>query len=425
MRHSLTAALLAMLLAIAGVAGAGEAPLPAAVLERVWAVLEEDLHDAERAATRLTPEARARLDAAAAQSADLYAFAPVLDAFLRDLGVSHTSFHTDRDIDWYFFRSLFSTRDPDRPPVHHLGAQFTRVDGEQVVRWVLDGGPADVAGLRRGDVLHDVGGAPFDPFASIEGGAPIVLEVSRAGRTFPTSVAPVFESPHRSFIDATRRSMRTIEHDGRRFGYLRLWVGTHEETIGAVEHAATVAFAEHDGMILDLRGGFGGAWHRHLDPFFENRDEFFEATLIARDGTRTVLPTEPVEPHRFFDGPLVVLIDGGTRSGKEAVAYQLRKRPDTRLVGTTTAGAFTAGRGTFADEDVPYLLYMAVAELELDGNPIEGVGVAPHVEVPYPLRDAPSDDPQLARGLAELSALVAGKGGPQCSTSPRCAQPDA
>jgi carboxyl-terminal processing protease len=405
---------LLVVLAPAAVRAAPAAPppdTPVAVLDAVWTLLESDLYDAERARERLTPVARARLAQAARAAPDLHAFAPTLAAFLGDLGVSHTAFLTDREIDWYFFRSLFVTRDADRPRVHHMGAQFVRRGGGHVIRAVLDGGPAARAGLRRGDRVTTADGAPFDPHGAFApDGAPARLSVRRGDAAFEVTVTPVLGNPHRAFVEATGASVRTIERDGRRFGVLRLWVGTHPETLATLERAVRETFADHDGLILDLRGGYGGAWHAHLDPFFADRADYFTTHVIDRDGAVETIAPESVEPHAWYEGPLVVLIDEGTRSGKEALAWQLKRRPATTVVGTTTAGAFTAGRGEFLAPGVPYFLYLAVAEFRPDGEAIEGIGVAPDVRVPYPLDDAPATDPQFARAILELARLVAGHG---------------
>jgi carboxyl-terminal processing protease len=106
-----------------------------------------------------------------------------------------------------------------------------------------------------------------------------------------------------------------------------------------------------------------------------------------------------------YDRPLVVLINEGTRSGKESLAYQFRQGDRATVVGTTTAGAFTAGRGLLTDPAQPYFLFLASAEPRLDGQVIEGVGVAPHVAVPYRVT-ADGDDPQLARALEIVEGLV-------------------
>ncbi len=99
-----------------------------------------------------------------------------------------------------------------------------------------------------------------------------------------------------------------------------------------------------------------------------------------------------------YTGPMSVLINSGTRSGKEALAYQFAKTRRATVIGTTSAGAFTGGKGVFAERDVDYLLYLAVLEIRLDDRTIEGVGVAPHIRVPA----TPGVDAPLDRALWEL-----------------------
>ena len=71
------------------------------------------------------------------------------------------------------------------------------------------------------------------------------------------------------------------------------------------------------------------------------------------------------------------------------------------LIGTRTAGAVSAA-AAFA---MPggNLLYLAVTGLEVDGEIVEGVGVAPDIEVPRPLPYAHGADPVIE---AAVSALV-------------------
>jgi carboxyl-terminal processing protease len=83
----------------------------------------------------------------------------------------------------------------------------------------------------------------------------------------------------------------------------------------------------------------------------------------------------------------------------EVLAYALREA-GTPLVGVTTAGALLAGRGFMLGDGS--LLEIAVLDVRLDGERIEGVGIAPTVEVPFDIRHAAGKDPQLDAALAEL-----------------------
>lgn len=137
-----------------------------------------------------------------------------------------------------------------------------------------------------------------------------------------------------------------------------------------------------------------------IDPVRENPNR---SLLEALRGER------PAVLH--YDRPLVALINEGTRSGKEALAWQLRHSGRAMLVGVRTRGAFTAGRGLFTDPALPYFLLVANAEYRLNGATIEGVGVPPDVVVPFP-GDGSGRDPQLARALALARMALPGQPGP-------------
>jgi carboxyl-terminal processing protease len=49
-------------------------------------------------------------------------------------------------------------------------------------------------------------------------------------------------------------------------------------------------------------------------------------------------------------------------------------------------------------------LYLAVADAVIDGERLEGVGVKPDIEVPFDIRYAAGDDPQLTRALEVLTS---------------------
>lgn len=389
---------------------ASAAPAAAAedALDAVLDVLDTRFLRPERVRVVFSEAERARLRAFA-RDEGLAGLAPALDARLRALGVSHTRFVADGGFDHAFYRSLFDLADPDAPPIWHLRAFLTPGDdGGQRVVHVAEGGPAARAGLRRGDVLHRTGGGAFRPVRDLAGGEALDLEVRRGDARFTARLVPEWSSPHRALIEASRASAELVEVDGQRIGYFHLWAGTHAEVLEALDVAVLELFADADGVILDLRGGFGGAWHDHLDPFFPDREGFFEVTSLDRDGAAEQFGPGPRRDVGHYDGPLVVLIDEGTRSGKEALAHQFRRSGRGLLVGATTAGAFTAGLGTPGDG---WFLYTAVAEPLLDGVVIEGRGVAPRVAVPWPVDAAGDGDPQLATARRHLlDCIEAGAG---------------
>ena len=376
-------------------------PTPESVFEDVWRVAKAEIYDEARAQRFFTPATYQKLKAEAQRVPNLDALSSeVLNPFLATLGVSHTAFFTRADLAYYLLRSLFTYRDIERPKVHHIGIQLTR---DHVIREVFDGLPAAKAGLWRGDRLTAVDGQPYRSVEQYAGARTVT--VTRGGKSRTVPVRPVHRSVTASLRDATDASVRTLRRGTKRVGYIHLWVGTFDET--RERFAAHVRkMKDVDGMIVDLRGGFGGAGHGHLDPFFADRSTYFAPVVHPRAGKVERHPATPQTNPDYYAGPLVVLINEGTRSGKESLAYQFKKTGRAKLVGTTTKGAFTAGKGVFADRNDGYQLYLAVAEWRPDGIRIEGVGVAPDVRVPFPFDGPPGADPQLAAGLRALDAML-------------------
>jgi carboxyl-terminal processing protease len=96
-----------------------------------------------------------------------------------------------------------------------------------------------------------------------------------------------------------------------------------------------------------------------------------------------------------------MLINGGTRSGKEVLAYGFKEYRLGELVGVRTEGAVLAATAFLIGGEG--LLLLAVEDVLVDGQRLEGVGVQPTIEVPFDLRYAAGADPQLERAVQILS----------------------
>jgi carboxyl-terminal processing protease len=148
-----------------------------------------------------------------------------------------------------------------------------------------------------------------------------------------------------------------------------------------------------DALIMDMRGKIGGkgttAAH-YLDlidprgPRVRSRNK--------RDGAQASISLR---------GRTALLIDHHTRSTAELFVHAYRRERQGTLVGTPTAGAVSAA-SAFA---MPggNLLYLAVMGLEVDGEVLEGQGVAPDIAVQRPLPYSNGADPVLDVSLVELA----------------------
>jgi carboxyl-terminal processing protease len=276
-----------------------------------------------------------------------------------------------------------------------VGVVPRTLDGRVFLAAVYHGGPAERAGLLVGDEIVSADDRPFDPIRSFEdqAGETVRLEVRRveAGPTFPVEVVPRRIRPNEFFLSAMRASVRVIEHEGRRWGYVRVWSYARRQYHHLlVEELAKGRLKDVDGLVLDLRGGWGGAQPEYTELFVGGAPIM---TYVGRDGRENFASFR-------WRRPVVVLVDEGTRSGKEVVTYGL-KRHGLRVIGTRTAGALLAGRGFLLSDGS--LLVLAVSDVRVEGERLEGRGVMPDVVVPFRLPYAAGHDPQLEAALAELA----------------------
>jgi carboxyl-terminal processing protease len=94
-----------------------------------------------------------------------------------------------------------------------------------------------------------------------------------------------------------------------------------------------------------------------------------------------------------------MLVNEGSRSGKEILAYSFQRYNIGPVVGAKTAGAVVQGRSFLMRDGSA--LYVAVADIYLDGNQrLEGKGVTPDITVPFSVEYAQGADPQKERALA-------------------------
>jgi len=97
----------------------------------------------------------------------------------------------------------------------------------------------------------------------------------------------------------------------------------------------------------------------------------------------------------FFDKPMVAIINGGSRSGKEMLAFSLKKTDRARVIGDTTAGYFVAGKLFAINEKCA--LYLAIQDCSLSGVRLEGTGVEPDLKVENDKNSAHDNQLEIAK----------------------------
>lgn len=333
-----------------------------------------------------------------------------IDTILASLKASHTRRYRPDTIDYFELVDIFrhSIRGDIRrlfPPegdVGYAGIGMIAVsaDGQLFVSEVYDGSPAARAGILVGDELLAVDGKPYDEIASFRDKVNRTVEVlvRRRPCAAPLTIKVKVErlEPLRTFERAITGSIELTERDGYRIGYVRLWTLAARRSMDIVAEAlATSPLKRADGLVLDLRGRWGGGRADAAELLVGDTPEF---RLIPRKG-------EEIHANVRWQRPVVAIIDAGSRSGLEVFAYAL-KANGIPLVGARTAGALLAGRAYLLPDDS--LLVLAVADAVIgDGERLEGKGVDPDIPVPFLLPHAAGNDPQREAAIEEMRRVLA------------------
>lgn len=292
-----------------------------------------------------------------------------------------------------------------------IGIQVAAKDGKIVVISPIQGGPAEKAGIKTGDVIlkvngEQVSGNELDKAVSMMKGTTkenIKLTLYREGKgEFDVDVM-------RDVIKTVNVKSKMIDGD---IGYIE--VLAFDE--GTAKDFETQLKALEDkgmkGLILDLRGNPGGFMKECVDLVsnFVPKDKVIVST-IDKYGNKE----ESVSKGGIAQGmPLVVLIDGGTASASEIVAGAIRDYDLGTLVGTTSfgKGIVQVVLDKIGKEKDGTALKVTISKYYTpNGENIHKKGIGPDVTVEYPkeLKEktySRSTDPQFEKALEIIQEKI-------------------
>lgn len=356
---------------------------------------------------------RTKYSPTAAQAQSKEELAAVINQMLSELKTSHTHFYTSNEPAYYQILGIFQPISTDlqkqigklfpKGKIEYSGIGiFTKdISGKIFVSGILDGSPAAKAGLKGGDQLLSVDGRPFQPIQSFAGKAGQNVKLLIARSPNPNSQQEIVVTPNMldattMFVDAMTASTQVIEREGKKIGYIHIWSYAGDKYQQQLEEELLYGrLSEADGFVLDLREGWGGAPLTALNIYTAQN---LSVRNIPRNGRQYT-------SNSAWKKPVVMLVNEGSRSAKEILAFGFQQYGIGPVVGTKTAGAVVAGR-PFIMQDGS-LLYVAVSDVYVNGNQrLEGKGVTPDITVPFSLEYAQGADPQKERAIKVALAVV-------------------
>ncbi|MFD2533258.1 S41 family peptidase [Gracilimonas halophila] len=222
-----------------------------------------------------------------------------------------------------------------------IGIEAGYRDGEVVVIAPTEGGPAERAGIRAGDVIIAVDGISTEglqpeevnTLTNGEVGSEVTVTIERfgLGQTLDFTL-------ERQRIEVTNISYAGLIGENEETGYIRLsQFGNNSAEEVRESLIQLTESADLNGLVLDLRDNPGGILQEAvsiIDKFIEPGITVVDIRGRVAEYNQTFATREPV----MFEKPVVVLMNGGSASASEVVAGALQDLDRALIVGEQSFG---------------------------------------------------------------------------------------
>ena len=305
-----------------------------------------------------------------------------------------------------------------------IGAELSQVASYLYVIAPMKGSPADIAGVRVGDIIEYIDAKAtrdislYDAKQLLNGpaGSEVKLRILRANARPLT-------------LTVKRGAFRTVPAEARveagKIGILRINSFMEGDSADVRARLQELIKQGVQKLVVDVRGTAGGS----LDEAVAVANLFIKDGLIAETSGREgkILKTFNADPKAaIFSGPAVALIDAGTAGAAEVVASAFLERSRGQVVGEKSFGA-GAEQQLYTLRGGDGLLLTTVKWASASGKPFLGEdrarsGITPSVEVKRPeLADA--IDPEELTGNDNDPAVKPGQPGDKPEVVPETSKP--
>ncbi len=259
--------------------------------------------------------------------------------------------------------------------------------------------PADLVGVKAGDVVTAVGGSSVDlrsiadVVTALRGQAGTAVSLTyRRGTASSTVTMRRTDVATGDVSDVISGSVMVIKISAFSKG-----VGAQVKKLDALARAQQLT-----GIVLDLRGNPGGL----LDEGVQTASTFLSGGLVVSFDSRGAAPLRMDAPTGGDTGtPLAVLVDGSTASAAEVVTAALQDRSRAVVVGSRTFGKGSVQQPQLLS-DGSAIEFTVGSYVTPAGRSLDGVGIEPDVVV----APGTSASDAQAQAVDVLSGLLADAG---------------
>ena len=336
---------------------------PQRLFDRTWKVIYKDYYDStlnhqdwSRWKSRYQGKIKTEDDAKVA-----------IDSMIASLNEPYTRFMSQKDFD-DLATSITSK-------IYGIGVNIYSNAGKIEVFNVIPSTPADLAGVKQGDIIvavdsKDINGMNVSEVASIVRGP----ENSVVELTLLRNNKKILKKIKRKEIKIKNVKSSIIDNH---IGYIQIisFMGgtTPNEFIEALENTK-----DTDSIIIDLRGNTGGLLDNavFIANMFIQQGEIVE--IIYRDGYKKSINAKS-NPN-LLNKPVVVLVNGASASASEILSGALKDYKKAKLVGKKTFGKGLVQKIVPLPNKTGVNITIA-RYLTPNGTDINKLGIKPDIEV--------------------------------------------
>lgn len=278
-----------------------------------------------------------------------------------------------------------------------IGATLNEMNGRCYIADVFDGSEAQAKGLLTGDYIKSINGESQigktatevrNKIAGLKDSSAVfnivrpLAEYGETGTEFSVSL-------HVSDMDVENVSSEVVGD----FGYINVHQFNDETSDLFKKAIDEFEKQELKGYVIDIRNNPGG----YMSGALSAASSFVASGTLVSIETSSGTTARTTEGQTITERPIVVLINSSTSAACEVFAAALHDNNRATLIGQRTAG-----KGTVATtRELSFggaIRFSAARYITPDGNPIEGNGVNPDIEIAN-ISDLSIDDEALENAI--------------------------
>lgn len=285
----------------------------------------------------------------------------------------------DKYAAYYTAEELMAQLEKNEGVYYGIGA-YVMMDAETqtpYISGVIEGTPAEEAGLRMGDIIYAVEGTATFQMAleevtgliKGEEGTAVTLTIVRDGKAFEQDVV-------RRKVNNPTVSSRMLDEE---IGYIGITEFKDITVDQFTEAYAVIRGSGAKALVLDLRGNPGGL----LDAVVSIGQQILPEGLIVYTEDKSGERVEyTCDGKREIQMPMVVLVNGGSASAAEVLTGAIKDYGVGTVMGTTTYGKGIVQK-IIALSDGSAVKLTTSGYFTPKGNNIHGKGIEPDVVVEF------------------------------------------